>query len=135
MIGFEVSKEHRLLVVWFQGPLTLERVEEYREGLRGHPDFRSDFQYIGDFRDSDTSKLDAFDLLLMAHTDPHGPRAKRAFLADEPQTFARAKAYGHHLQAQDVRVFGTLEAACVWLGVPVEAAAEMLTRLKGNRRS
>jgi len=80
-VHFSIDKDRRLVVVKFEGSVTVQEIAQYVESLVAHPDFDSSFSEITDLRAVEHFDLQANDFLTLAdQIDPFSLTVRRAFV-------------------------------------------------------
>jgi len=97
------------------GVLTNEDLKAGAAKLFGDPDFQSDFRLFGDYTGVTELKLDAANLALLASRLPFLPKARRAFLVNDPTIAGTTHFYRANTPRGNLRIFYYRSEALAWL--------------------
>src|SRR5215831_5852956 len=116
-VYFSIDKDRRLVVVKFEGSVTVQEIARYVEGLVAHPDFDASFSGITDLRAVEHFDLQANDVLTLAdQIDPFSLTARRAFVV---RTSAQNQVARLHKLLRPHRTIDNFESVAQaeeWLG-------------------
>ncbi|MEZ4722900.1 MAG: hypothetical protein R2813_13585 [Flavobacteriales bacterium] len=121
--GHRIFKEKRLLVQYFNGPLTLQVAIEAKKAQIADPDYDPTFSLILDFRNTTPSfsksdiQLFVENLRREADINPN----RRAMITSTPNQAAYYMIVQHiaSSSAMNYQVVSTIEAALGWIGEDV----------------
>lgn len=105
----------------------MSEVLAFRRELTAHPDFHPGMNEVTDLR-SARMLLTHEERTALASSDPIAEGARRAILVGDDAHFGIMRAYSalSDVEDFDFRPFRSLEDACAWLGVTVEALPEAI---------
>src|SRR5262249_33954619 len=124
-VRFVILKPYNVIYLHFEGEITLVELLQLRAAVAADPDFKPSLAEMIDLRTANLKNLSIGDIRLMAISTLFEPGARRALIAPTDVQFVWAQLFGDFVGSpgQNVQVFRTVEEACEWLGVPVEALA------------
>ena len=117
-IDFSIDKDRRLVVVKFEGDVTVQEIAKYVESLVAHPDFDPTFSEITDLRGVQSFDLQANDFLTLAdQIDPFSLTAKRAFVVRTSLQNQAARMHKFLRPHRTIEIFESVAQAEEWLGL------------------
>ena len=122
-LRYTILKPHHVLYVRWQGDITPSEVFRQRSVARDDPNFEPSLAELVDLRGGRLSCLSAYELRNLSASTIYAAGVRRALVTDSDLEFGVSRMYGMFVErhGHDVRVFRSIEKACEWLGVPVEA--------------
>ena len=122
-IRFAILKPYHLIYMQVEGENSLQEFIQLRVAIADDPDFNPSLVQLVDLRNANPTKLSIADFRLMANSILFQSKARSAIIAPTDLQFARAQVYRGFVESlgRNVQVFHSMEEACEWLGVPVEA--------------
>jgi hypothetical protein len=113
---FSIDKDRRLVVVKFEGNVTVQEIARYVERLVAHPHFDPSFAEITDLRSVQHFDLQANDFLTLAdQIDPFLFTAKRAFVVKTSLQNQAARMHKFLRPQRSIEIFETVAQAEEWL--------------------
>jgi uncharacterized protein (DUF2384 family) len=117
-VNFSIDKDRRLVVVKFEGSVTLQEIARYVESLVAHPDFDPSFSEITDLRAVEHFDLQANDFLTLAdQIDPFSLTARRAFVVRTSAQNQVARMHKFLRPHRTIDIFESVAQAEEWLGL------------------
>jgi hypothetical protein len=117
-VDFSIDKDRGLVVVRFEGNVSVQEIARYVECLVAHPDFDPSFSEITDIRAVQYFDLQANDFLTLAdQIDPFSLTAKRAFVAKTSGQNQAARMHKFLRPHRTIEIFESVAQAEEWLGV------------------
>lgn len=115
---FSIDKDRRLVVVKFEGSVTVQEIAKYVESLVAHPHFDPSFSEITDLRAVEHFDLQANDFLTLAdQIDPFLLTAKRAFVVQTSAQNQVARMHKFLRPHRTIEIFESVAQAEGWLGL------------------
>ena len=115
---FSIDKDRRLVVVKFEGNVTVQEIAKYVESLVAHPEFDTSFSEITDLRGVRHFDLQANDFLTLAdQIDPFLLTAKRAFVVQTSLQNQSARMHKFLRPHRTIEIFESVAQAEEWLGL------------------
>ena len=116
-VNFSIDKDRRLVVVKFEGSVTVQEIARYVETLVAHPDFDPLFSEITDLRAVEHFDLQANDFLTLAdQIDPFSLTARRAFVVRTSAQNQVARMHKFLRPHRTIDIFESVADAEEWLG-------------------
>jgi hypothetical protein len=116
-VNFSIDKDRRLVVVKFEGSVTVQEIARYVESLVAHPDFDPAFSEITDLRAVEYFDLQANDFLTLAdQIDPFSLTALRAFVVRTSAQNQVARMHKFLRPHRTIDIFESVAQAEEWLG-------------------
>jgi hypothetical protein len=117
-IDFSIDKDRRLVVVKFEGSVTVQEIAQYVESLVAHPHFDPSFSEITDLRGVQHFDLQANDFLTLAdQVDPFSLTARRAFVVRTSLQNQAARMHKFLRPHRTIEIFESVAQAEEWLGL------------------
>ena len=117
-INFSIDKDRRLVVVKFEGSVTVQEIAQYVESLVAHPDFDPSFSEITDLRAVEHFDLQANDFLILAdQIDPFSLTARRAFVVRTSAQNQVARMHKFLRPHRTIDIFESVTQAEEWLSL------------------
>ena len=117
-VYFSIDKDRRLVVVKFEGSVTVQEIAQYVESLVAHPDFDSSFSEITDLRAVEHFDLQANDFLILAdQIDPFSLTSRRAFAVQSSAQNQAARMHKFLRPHRTIEIFESVAQAEEWLGL------------------
>ena len=117
-VNFSIDKDRRLVVVKFEGSVTVQEIARYVESLVAHPDFDLSFSEITDLRAVEHFDLQANDFLTLAdQIDPFSLTARRAFVVRTSAQNQVARMHKFLRPHRTIEIFESVTQAEEWLGL------------------
>lgn len=117
-VDFSIVRERRLVVVKFEGSVSVQEIAKYAESLVAHPDCDPSFSEITDLRDVQNFDLQANDFLTLAdQIDPFSLAAKRAFVVQTSLQNQAARMHKFLRPHRTIEIFESVAEAEEWLGL------------------
>jgi len=115
---FSIDRTRRLVVVKFEGSVSLQEIAKYVERLVVHPHFDPSFSEVTDLRGVQHFDLQANDFLTLAdQVDPFSPEAKRAFVVRTSLQNQAARMHKFLRSHRTIEIFESVAQAEKWLGL------------------
>lgn len=117
-VEFSIDTERRLVVVKFEGSVSVQEIAKYVESLVAHPHFDPSFSEITDMRAVQHFDLQANDFLTLAdQIDPFALTARRAFVAQTSAQNQAARMHKFLRPHRTIEIFESVAQAEEWLGL------------------
>ena len=114
---FTIDPEARLVVIRYQGEVTLAEMNQMAEKMLTHPDYQETFNGVSDYRDAYTHMtVDEFYSLIDAAIEHDAAKGKWCLLSTTPNETGFSYLYKDKLKVlHDTGVFSTLQAGSDFL--------------------
>jgi hypothetical protein len=121
--GYQIFKPYNLFYLRIEGEVKLMEVSQSRLQILNDPDFTPTLSQLVDLRFAQAGRFSVEEIRSLASSTIFERGIKRALVAPADLEFGIARMFEvfNEPHGQEVRVFRSLEEACQWLGVPIEA--------------
>ena len=122
-ISYRILKSYNIFYLRFEGEITLSDINQARPLALSDPDFTPELAQLVDLRFAQATSFPLSHIRALAETSAFQRGVKRALVAPTDIEFGLSRMFEvfNEPQHQLVQVFRSLEDACEWLGVPVDA--------------